>query len=640
MIIPMKKITLLCLEQDKTGSLEQLRRLGIMQLTAGKTPETADVAQLSKTSADIEKAINLIRMAEEPEKKEENTTAKNFSANGCKIVARTLELAELQSDTQKELEALRKEEELLLPWGDFSPASLQKLKEQNIHITFCISLPAQFEERKNALPDNVTVKVISVDKRQVCYILISPEEPAEPVADSVQLPAKSLNVIRETISDLQMKLHSINAELVTFKAALPQTLAYQRKAAAALEFASARDGMNNEGALSWICGFVPVTELEKLRKAALDHGWALQIEDPGPDDEVPTYIKKPAFLNIMDPLFDFIGVQPGYRENDVNAFFLVFFPIFFGMILGDAGYAVLFLGIAMICKQIFRNKPAARLPLNLFILLSCASLIWGWLNGSWLGIPKNILPGWMSGWSLLADPANNETARNLAQSLHLITPEMGEAQRMAVYSGLSNKFVQFFCFFLAALHLGSARIFKFVDEVRYSWLAVGNLGWGCLIVANFLMATNLIVFPGTFPKATGFTLYGVGIVLILITTRGVSFMNLPFALINSFVDVLSYIRLFAVGLSGAYIAENFNKMGVMLMDTLPGYWVIAGVVLLILVALVGHILNIALGFLGVMVHGIRLNTLEFSNHVGMQWEGIKFRPFANPENTETNNIKS
>jgi V/A-type H+-transporting ATPase subunit I len=188
--------------------------------------------------------------------------------------------------------------------------------------------------------------------------------------------------------------------------------------------------------------------------------------------------------------------------------------------------------------------------------------------------------------------------------------------------------------------LGSARVFKFFDEIKHTWLAVGHLGWACLVIANFFLAVDLIVFRGTFPATLGYSLYGLGFLLIVATVRGTACLNLPFALTGSFVDVLSYIRLFAVGLSGAYIAENFNKMGMMLLGIFPGYWIIAGAVLMVLVILAGHLLNIALGFLSVMVHGIRLNTLEFSNHVEMQWAGAKFRPFANPENTETNNIQS
>ena len=109
-------------------------------------------------------------------------------------------------------------------------------------------------------------------------------------------------------------------------------------------------------------------------------------------------------------------------------------------------------------------------------------------------------------------------------------------------------------------------------------------------------------------------------------------MNLPFDMIGSFTDVLSYIRLFAVGLSGMYIAQKFNMMGMMAKNAVPDKYEIIGFILLILVAVAGHVLNLALGFLGVLVHAVRLNTLEFSNHMGLQWSGFKFKPFSTRQN--------
>ena len=129
-------------------------------------------------------------------------------------------------------------------------------------------------------------------------------------------------------------------------------------------------------------------------------------------------------------------------------------------------------------------------------------------------------------------------------------------------------------------------------DLRHSWRALGNLGWALLIWGNFFTAVNLIVFSGTFPTFA-YYFYGIGVALIVVTITLEAALNLPFALIGSFVDVLSYIRLFAVGLSGAYIAENFNKMGGMLLDALPKNLFVIGLLCLVIVALFGHVLNIA-----------------------------------------------
>lgn len=125
---------------------------------------------------------------------------------------------------------------------------------------------------------------------------------------------------------------------------------------------------------------------------------------------------------------------------------------------------------------------------------------------------------------------------------------------------LKDKFIQWFCFLLAALHLSSARVFKTITEIR-NWRSWGNLGWAFLIWGNFFTAVNLIVFPGTFPLYFAGTLYGVGILLIVVTITGEAALNLPFSIIGSFVDVLSYIRLFAVGLSGVYVGTASTTWG-------------------------------------------------------------------------------
>ena len=134
------------------------------------------------------------------------------------------------------------------------------------------------------------------------------------------------------------------------------------------------------------------------------------------------------------------------------------------------------------------------------------------------------------------------------------------------------------------------------------------------------------LFPGEFPQWMWYS-FGIGIVLAGIGEMDFrdigTVLGFPFSVIGSFSDVLSYIRLFAVGMSGFYLASCFNNMGLEMMKGGA-----AGVVFGPLVLLAGHLLNIALCALGVLVHGVRLNTLEFSSHLGLRWSGFAFAPFA------------
>ena len=224
-------------------------------------------------------------------------------------------------------------------------------------------------------------------------------------------------------------------------------------------------------------------------------------------------------------------------------------------------------------------------------MLSTATIVWGALSGMWFGVQKG-------GIRLLTDPR------------------------------IKNASVQILCFVLAIAQLSLGHLWQAFRQ--RSWRSFGaNLGWTLVIWGNFFLAVKIIVSPGAFPVYM-YYLYGVGLALVMIFSVNwrdpAGAFQFPFNVIGSFTDVLSYIRLFAVGMAGAKIAESFNMMGMDVAKSSP-YYIAFGV----LVLLLGHTLNLALGVMSVLVHAIRLNTLEFSNHCGLTWSGSPFKPFAKPE---------
>ena len=631
MIVPMKLVTLLCLERDRAAAVDALAGLELMQLCKTALPSTQDVAALSAQLNDCERVLGIVRSA---------PAVKNAPAapevSDDDLVAYASGLISGKAADLKELERLQHDVNLLAPWGEFDRAAIANLQAKGVYVTLCATPRNLFDQRKkdDAFPAEAAVSVIQADKNMVHYALVS-ETPLDPESgsfDPVVLPEETLSEARQGLADCEARIVAGDAAISAAKALLPRLEAKLAALRNNLEFASARDGMEQAGQIAYLQGYVPVTRIEKLKDAAVKNGWALQIDDPAEDDQnVPTYIEKPRFLNVLDPLFDFVGISPGYRESDVYVFFFFFFPVFFGMILGDAGYGALMLAVGTVCLIAFRNKKAARLPLVLLIFLASFTFAWGWLNGAWFGLPKSVLPGWMRGWSMVTDPANSPAAHKFVNFYGIDVSQMTQDEAARFWGGFTSKLTQWFCFLLAMLHLMSAHIVRFFTGVRKDWRELSNIGWALMIFANFLLAVGLIVFSGTFPH-WGVYVYIAAAVLIVVTIRPAQALNLPFDMIGSFTDVLSYIRLFAVGLSGMYIAEKFNEMGLMVMHSLEDKCVIAGFVLLILVAVAGHVLNLALGFLGVLVHAVRLNTLEFSNHMGLQWSGFKFKPFSAKQN--------
>ena len=617
MIIDMKKTTVLCVLEEKSETLQRLKELGVMHidLDASTLAASDDREAIGKRLADAEKAAAILASVKIPKEMRKSTPpSEPFET----VVADTLRTSERKSELSKRLDALKRDRELLAPWGDFDVDALDRLERAGVRVVPCVLPKERFEEEKELLKEkNLRVFPVSETKSHAFFAVaaLDADGDAPDGLPTAALPeGKSLSELDAETADLAEESASMDeklAELALNQRKVKQGIA---EIAEELEFATNHDLMGESGVVAHITGYIPEPKAEELRNAAAEMGWGLLITDPGPDEMPPTYIETPKFIEPAKPIFDFIGIVPGYNEWDISGVFLFFFTIFFGMIVGDAGYGFLFLLAGIALKLKFSGNEKLKRPINLFIILSCATIVWGLLGGTVFAIPAERLPRWMRGIDWLTNPE------------------------------LKNKHVQYICFLIAAVHLSMAHVWKAILYVNRKKMALGQIGWAMILWGNFFTAVNLIVYPeNTWPLKTIAALYCGGALLVM--TCAVNWkdvgdvFNLPFGFIGAFVDLLSYIRLFAVGLSSYYIAASFNNMGIMLLgiptDWLPDalsavlYFIL--VVAMVLVIFSGHVLNIMLAFLGVLVHGIRLNTLEFSNHMELQWLGRVYKPFRKRE---------
>ena len=394
-------------------------------------------------------------------------------------------------------------------------------------------------------------------------------------------------------------------------------------------------------------GFCPAPRVGELEKAAREHGWGLLVDDPAEDDDIPTLLTYSKLSRPMQFLYDIIGISPGYKEVDVSAVFLCFFSIFFAMIVGDSAYGLLFLGLALFArKKMPKANPAG---FHFIYLMSIATIVWGVINASFLGLSP-ALAGWTYylditnyGWlpeplknamlwirtSAPTDPAKFEAYKAFAQSITILpesfVPKAAGASQM--------QHIQLFCFCIAVVHLSIAHIWNVCVRIkRKDSTFMAQVGWliGCWVM--FFLACQMVLGIDM-PKFVipMFIVEAVLLVLFTVPPKRLKqdFISIPMLVldvVNSFTDVISYIRLFAVGMSGAAIAEAFNDMLSPLFGSAVG---IAGAAFLLLFV---HGLNIALAVMGVAVHAVRLNTLEFSNGLGQEWSGFAFAPFAKQKN--------
>ncbi|HBC87430.1 MAG TPA: hypothetical protein DCZ94_10785 [Lentisphaeria bacterium] len=592
MILPMKKVSLICLSSEKVNALEELRKLGVMHVELDAKVESHDFFESEKMLASAKIALAVVS-----EKK--GTPSEIFSKmNGKEIVNKIIEVSDTKAHLEKKLDALVKDREKLLPWGEFSTNLISELRENGIHVYLC----AGNKDVINNLPKNVSYRLISQDKGKIYFAVISSTELMTKALPIMNVPMdKTLREFDDEIADCKSAIGQNVKDLDSLSCEAGRIETQLLEATESIEFILNRNGMASVGEISYIKGYVPTHLVDALRAEAKRNGWGLLITDPHHDDKVPTMIKIPKIFMIAKPIFDFIGIAPSYHEVDISVCFLFFFTLFFGMLIGDAGYALLMMAALAVAKFKLRNNEKAKLPINLMFVLAASTFIWGTLIGSFFGIERHYLPFFLQGFDWMKSDEN----------------------------------VRFVCFFIAALHLSIAHAWLACIGANKIRIVIGQIGWIMFIWGNFFLACSLVA-GRDFPQLA-YYLYIIGFVMMMFA---INFKDIgdvcgfPFAVVSSFTDLLSYIRLFAVGLAAIYVAENFNKIGENFIK--DGFLDIpyAGLVIGVGAIIFGHVLNMMLGGLAVLVHGIRLNTLEFSGQLGLHWSGFLYKPFKKTD-TET-----
>jgi len=592
MIVPMMKTTIVCLNSDRQNALENLGRLGVLHVKLETMPAaSAQRQQFEQQIAAVEKTCaTLLPFAGAP-------AAGGVCGSPSEIVKKVAEQDELRADCAVRQDALLRQRKALEPWGDFDPATVAAIRQGGVKVAFCLGTPAQLE----AATAEYTTQVICEDKGKCYFVVFSPTSLDDGKLPLAILPENtSLSQIDREVNELASQKASVEDELRTLAAAMPKLREYRAELQEKLEFQTNCEGMGQAGELAYISGFVPQPDLKKLKDAAARYGWALQAEAADRDDHaVPTLVVIPKLFRVIEPMIKFLGISPGYNETDVSGCILFFLTIFFGMIVGDAGYGTLFLVVAAIAWFKFTD-PKIRLAIKMLVVFSIATVIWGGLSGAWFGIEVPGRPRFFKGIEWLTD------------------------------EHVKDAHIQLICFTLAIAHLTIGRLWRAVLRLNSVRWLMTQLGWICILWGNYFIALKLLVMPGAIPTFVMY-LYIAGAALIMVF--GIHWHELgeifefPFGVIGSFVDILSYIRLFAVGMSGAYIASSFNGMAGGLFHQSSLLMTILGSTLAVIILLGGHGVNLALAGMGVLVHGVRLNVLEFSNHVGLGWGGHPYQPF-------------
>ncbi|MGN6544731.1 MAG: V-type ATP synthase subunit I [Aureliella sp.] len=591
-IVALDKVTLYGPAAERDVALDALQRLGRMHLVNLNPDElrTADAGPLSAEARDALKFLitcPIIRKA----------TKRTQEYDAQKIIGQTLELKRRRELLSDERDAVGKAIEELSPWGEFRTPVDGELGPARL---WFYAVPRRDEKKIAHL--GAPHEIVAEDPTHVYVIALSEDQPESGPAAPVQLDPRPLSELiarRDELDEELENLHWQRVELTRWIPMLERSLD-ESDDRAAHQWAGRLS--RKDADLFAVQGWTPRESRAEIKQVAERHGLAVTFSQPGANEQPPTLLHNPDRVAGAEGAVTFY-ITPAYRAWDPTPVMFVSFSLFFGMIMADAGYGLLMAAaLVFFWHRLGATRTGANFR-NLLLAITAATIIFGMLAGSYFG---------------LAPRPDSPLAR-----LRLLDFEnRGQMMALSIFIGVT--------------HLSIANAISAWRQ-RNSPRAIGALGWILLMFGALMMASALLQPPAPLIIAIAgkcFVLLGVWAIIFfssdrpLNTAKASDWIGRLFDGLSSltgisklFGDVLSYLRLFALGLASAQLAVTFNGLASDV-SQFRGLGMLLAAVILI----AGHGINLILGLMGGVVHGLRLNCIEFFNW-SLTEEGYPFRTF-------------
>ena len=601
MIAKMKKLTFLVYHKEYEAFLKNLRELGLVHVTTqaqgfAENVELQESIRLTTRYAAAGKYLQQLMVAAQPH---EGNVQKGVEA--LEIVERLQ--TELQQLAQR-IQAVEKEIALLEPWGDFNPGAIGRLRDAGYRIDFYQCSEKQFSQD---WIDLYNATVINREGSKLYFVTVTPVgEEIELEVEAVKLPGSSLGDLKARRQDMLNQQEALQEQLKQLaETALPDLQAAQRDVQTQIEFSKvvlSSDAVA-DNKLMLLEGWIPVKCIDDIRNFLSTQDAYYEITDPTPDDDVPICLDNKGFFRLFEPIMR-LYMLPKYNELDLTPFFAPFFMLFFGLCLGDSGYG-LFMVLAVTVYRMVAKKiePSMKSILTLVQLLGLSTMVCGLLTGTCFGF--NLYDIHVPFFQNLKDAIylDNQQMFNLSLILGGVQIIFGMILKAA------NQTIQF-GFKYAVATIGWLIV---LVSTALAFAAPAILPMGGTVHLIFLAIGALMAYLYNSPDKNIFVNFGLGLW---------DTYNMATGLLG---DILSYVRLFALGLSGGILASVFNSLAVgMSPDN-----IIAGPIVMVLIFLIGHSINIFMNVLGAMVHPMRLTFVEFFKNSGYEGGGKEYKPFKN-----------
>ena len=607
MITKMKKLTFLVYHKEYEEFLNSLRELGVVHIVE-KQQGAADNTELQENIRLFNRLAATLKLLQN-QKHEKNAviaTEGGTATRGMQILDEVDALQTEHGKLSQQLQSYAKEKDVLEVWGNFEPTGIQKLKDAGYIIGFYSCSEGNYKEEWETEYNAMIVNRIS---SKVFFVTVTKAgQEVDLDVEQAKLPAYSLSRLEALYDTTEQAIEGNEKKLVALSETdIPSLKAALKELQSQIEFSKVVLSSEQTAGdkLMLIEGWAPAYSKVEIEAYLNDAHVYYEITDPMPGDNVPIRLNNKGFFAWFEPICK-LYMLPKYNELDLTPFFAPFFMVFFGLCLGDSGYGLfLFLGATAYRLLAKKVTPSMKSIISLIQVLSASTFFCGLLTGTFFG--ANIYDlDWL-----------------IVQRLkHAVLMDNNDMFRLSLILGV--------------IQILFGMVLKAVNQtIQFGFkYAIATIGWIILLVSTAVSA----LFASSELLSMGGTAYKVvlcisGAMIFLFNTPGKNiFMNIGLGLWDSYNmvtgllgDVLSYVRLFALGLSGGILAGVFNSLAVgMSPDN-----VIAGPIVMVLIFVIGHAINMFMNVLGAMVHPMRLTFVEFFKNSGYEGGGKEYKPFKN-----------
>ena len=605
MVTKMTKYSFILLSEQTEGFLNSLQELGVVDISRSLKPIDEQSSEMLAEADRAKKALSILADCKAG-------SDKDFKFDGCPVDA-VLETQDRIAEISAEIAAAKKEIAVRQPWGSFRSEDIHKLESQGLKLRFYSCMKKKFDP---SWAEIRPLEVISETESKVFFVTVSPaeEEYSFPI-EAVSAPEGSVNEAEEKLSLLQSKLEKEQQLLANLKSCSDEIRKAYNDSLSRLDlyFAEAATEKAVDNYLTVLTGFAPTSDDKRLCASFDSMDIYYSHEAATKEDNPPVKLKNNWFAKNFEVLTGMYGV-PAYDEFDPTPVLGPFFMLFFAMCMGDAGYGILLMLIALVLRLKMKDSSLGKMH-RLIAFLGGMTFVVGIFLGTFFGmsiLEASWAPAWLKGLCIDGWFPDAKIAGFPVQMV------------LAVAIGV--------------LHICLAMIIKTINFTkRFGFKkTVATWGWTTLIVGG-LVVVSLGMTEVLSAEAFKWTIIALavvsGLAIYVFNTPGRNpLLNIGSGLWDTYNmvtgllgDVLSYIRLYALGLAGGMLGNAFNIMGTMILDIpVPGVnWVFC-----IIILIFGHVLNLAMSCLGAFVHPLRLTFVEYFKNSGYEGSGAKYNPLT------------